>query len=352
MLANYEEFRQIIIHHSSSNGEILLPNANTTLRVAVCEFVTGKKYTKKEASFVETIRQLAIYTGLLKHRNELKAIIHREVYEQILNYNARQLNLVKLKDYQKHIHSDDLGSGKTFSDINGPIPEYKESYNALEPSKQKNSLYWLDRMIAEGKAVEVDNSIFIAPNNTPATTKAIEEACKNTNKSFVSVNEGDASKVNQYKAKWFADRMSAVGRASMFGQDKQFTAKDLLDEANSVRVRKSIEDGVNHILGETKQRKPYESDGRQPAYFGSTNYSLEEILIYFDNGFERFNTEPFFNHVIRTLLDTGKYFNVLDICLTQIERNNATIENLLKNQLLNFVPKIEVERPEFPKDRK
>lgn len=106
MIANYEEFRQLIIHHSTSNGEKLLPRASAVLRAAICEFVTGNAYTTKQATEVETIKLLAVYSGILKHKDEPKAIVHQLVYEQILNYNARQLSLVKPKrnlDFLKYV---------------------------------------------------------------------------------------------------------------------------------------------------------------------------------------------------------------------------------------------------------
>lgn len=268
MLANYEEFRQIIIQHyvDDKSGFISLQNADASIRVALSEFITGVKHTPIQATYVSLIQQLAIHTGLLKHKDELKAIVHKDIYEQILNYNARQLNIgkpkIKLNKHQEEIIEHILG--KTEASTQTISIPTRASEIGQTPEYKKNRANFL-------KVLHHPNPQYI--------------------------DEKDVS----------------------FG----FTAKDLLTEARGTPLA-----NPDWLLEMTEENK--DKFSRQP--YERSRLSFEELISKFTNGREKYETDAFFNHCIKILLGGLSQLELIDILFQHIDRQNEQITDLLKNQ--------------------
>lgn len=243
MLANYEEFRQIIIQTNGNFARLMGP-ANVSIRVALLHFMTGKKYSKAKAGINELKKELRLYTNA--PTNECEAVIDSYVYKQILNYNAKP----KLE----------IGF------------DSKKIKNAKFCSTQESLPTPVEKQFtAKDLLTEANGGM---PTTSPSFKNHIQEL-----------------------------------------EDMK-----LMTEENKNKFsRRSIEDNINHIIG--KERQPYE---RQ-------RLSFEELIDRFSNGREKYQTNAFFNHCIRILLGGLSYIEMIEILFQHIDRQDEQITDLIKH---------------------
>lgn len=88
MFPNYEHFRQTIVR---TEGDLttLKGKYSKPVRVAILQFITGKKYKRNEATFTEMKNQLMIYTECPENLSPEE--IDEHIYQRVLNYNAREI---------------------------------------------------------------------------------------------------------------------------------------------------------------------------------------------------------------------------------------------------------------------
>lgn len=279
MIANYEEFRQIIIKTNGDFAHLMGP-ANVSVRVALLQFITGRKYSKAKAGINELKKELRLYTQA--PTNECEAVIDAYVYEQILNHNARQLNIgkpkIKLNKHQEEIIEHILG--KTEASTQTISIPTRASEIGQTPEYKKNRADFL-KYIG-----------FHQPASPFETLKVSED----------------------------------------FLIEKQFTAKDLLDEAKKDEI--VIDDWFSKNLKKFDDMKLMTEENkdkfsRQP--YERSRLSFEELISKFTNGREKYETDAFFNHCIRIMASGLSYVEMIEILFQHIDRQDEQINNLIKH---------------------
>lgn len=89
MIPNFEHLRQLAIRINGDFGR-LAGIGKRDVRVAILQFITGKKYPKAKAGINELKKQLEIYTMAPPlHCDQCQAVIDEHVYKAILEYKTK-----------------------------------------------------------------------------------------------------------------------------------------------------------------------------------------------------------------------------------------------------------------------
>lgn len=98
LIPNFEHLRQMAIRINGDFNRLAGPK-NVDTRVAILQFITGKKYPKAKAGINELKKQLEIYTMAPPlHCDECQAVLDKHVYQAILNYKVSSVMIKKVQN--------------------------------------------------------------------------------------------------------------------------------------------------------------------------------------------------------------------------------------------------------------
>lgn len=95
MIPNFEHLRQLTIRINGDFGR-LAGIGKRDVRVAILQFITGKKYPKAKAGINELKKQLEIYCQAPD--NECQAVVDEHVYKAILEYKIPSVMMKKVQN--------------------------------------------------------------------------------------------------------------------------------------------------------------------------------------------------------------------------------------------------------------
>lgn len=95
LIPNFEHLRQIAIR-LNGNFSRLIGKHNQDTRVAILQFITGRRYAKKDAGINELKKQLQIYCQAPD--DQCQAVIDEHVYKAILEYKVSSVMMKKIQN--------------------------------------------------------------------------------------------------------------------------------------------------------------------------------------------------------------------------------------------------------------